>query len=221
MHKIVLPFLWLVVWSAGAQTPAGERKFAYGALIGMETQMLGGSYTKLIDQANYAVAGHGRAGASFGVFGQWALSRSIALRPQLLLSFNQNDLRLFSGYDQIGTVRYRFTDLEIPLHFVATNQVGKLPVRASVLAGGRISWNFASDPSNPVIGLYHERFAIDIGLGAEFQCNRLKIKPEVVYSYGVNNIHNVSDLAYDWSIGRVVRDRLTLRVLFWMVDEGR
>jgi hypothetical protein len=214
MNKIILPFFFLASWSVCAQN-TDNRNFSYGIVAGIESQMIGGSYIKRPDDLPYAVAGHPSVGASLGCFGQWALSPSIAIRPQLIVARNYNDIRIFKGANQIGQVRYQFTDLELPLHLVATNQVGNLPVRASVLLGGRLSWNFARDPLNQVIGLYHDRAAIDIGLGAEFQCKKWKIKPEVIYSYGVNNIHNVVNLPYDWSIGRVVRDRLSVRVLVW------
>lgn len=214
MNKIILSVFLLVSCTAHAQT-AEACRFAYGAMVGMESQSIGGSYIKRADALPYAVAGHPSLGMSFGGFAQWSLTKSIAVRPQLVFAYNYNDIRLIQNIQQVGLVRYRFSDVELPLHFVATNQVGDLPIRASVLLGGRLSWNFASDPVNEVIGLYHERLGIDIGLGAECQIGAWKIKPEVIYSYGVNNIHNVVNLPYDWSIGRVVRDRLSIRVLVW------
>jgi len=214
MKKIVLPFLLVFLLRLSAQ-PADPHGFSFGVLAGVESQALGASYIPP-SSTDYPFAQIGRSvpGGSFGFFGQWHLTPVLALRPQLVLAINDNYVGLYKGTEKFGQLRYRFADVELPIHFVVTNQAGRLPMRGSFLVGARLSWNTARNQPQG-ISLYQERVGLDIGLGVEFSHKKWKIKPEVVYSHGINNIHNLGDTPYDWSVGRMVRDRLALRVFVW------
>jgi hypothetical protein len=75
-----------------------------------------------------------------------------------------------------------------------------------------MSWNLAEQTSSN-LNLLQERIALDVGLGIEIPSGRYAIQPEVLYSHGLNNIHNFSNTPYDPYVGQVVRDKLQIRVL--------
>lgn len=132
------------------------------------------------------------------------------MQPELSVSTVQT--KIFFQRD--GLQYYRFTDVELPLHFVLTNPDGHFPVRGSLLLGARAGWNFAAQPSDN-LSLLSERLAVDVGLGMEIRLKNWRLQPEFVYSHGLNNLHDVTNAKYDWAVGRMVRDKLTLRVLVW------
>ena len=191
------------------------KHFFWGVLAGIEQHRLSvQSITGKTNTPEALLAGAekaGTAGALLGAFGRWQLSRDLAIQTELLFSAAQNTIRFFP---QGGSETHRFLDAEIPLHFVVTNTRKNQPLRASFLVGGRVGWNFASRTSEK-LNLYSGRTAADIGLGAEIRLRKCRIQPEVVYSYGLNNLHNYLNTAYDPSISSIVRDRITVRVLVW------
>jgi hypothetical protein len=133
------------------------------------------------------------------------------LQQELCLSTLQSKVNFYPG----GEEYYRFTDLELPLHFVLTNPADEdSRVRGSFLLGARVGWNFAAQNGDN-LQLLHERLAVDAGLGVEIRLKNWRLQPEFVYSFGLNNLHEVTNAPYDWVAGRIVRDKLTLRLLIW------
>lgn len=187
------------------------RTFVWGAMVGFETQLLG--FQPLgYDEPEFPQVNAERAsrGASVGLFGRWQIWGGLAMQPELSVSTVQT--KIFFQRD--GLQYYRFTDVELPLHFVLTNPDGHFPVRGSLLLGARAGWNFAAQPSDN-LSLLSERLAVDVGLGMEIRLKNWRLQPEFVYSHGLNNLHDVTNAKYDWAVGRMVRDKLTLRVLVW------
>lgn len=210
MKKLLLALLLL--WSAlllGQQKPPSP---IFGVMLGFESQLLGIETLDGLEPEQTAVLSERpSAGSSLGVFGRWPVVGGLWVQPEILLSHAQN--RVLFRPD--GLVRYRFVDMDLPLHFVLTNHSRRaFPLRGSFLFGGRLGWNFAPDATDQ-LRLYRERVALDLGLGVEILAKKWRIQPEFVYSHGMNNLHNVSNAPYDGLVGRVVRDRLTLRVLVW------
>lgn len=192
-----------------------QKRFFWGAVAGIEQHRLSvQTFTSKTTAPETLLAGAERAGTAapvLGAFTRWQLSRDLAIQTELLFSAAQNTIRFFP---EASSETYRFLDAEIPLHFVVTNTRKNLPLRASFLIGGRVGWNFASNSSER-LNLYSGRTAADIGLGAEIRFQKYRIQPEVVYSYGLNNLHNYLNTLYDPIISSVVRDRITIRVLVW------
>lgn len=191
------------------------KKFFWGIISGIEQHRLSiQSIPSKVSTPESPAAGAertGTAGAVIGTFGRWQLTRDLAIQSELLCSYARNRVRFIP--ENIRE-KYRFLDVEVPLHFVVTNTRKTLPLRASFLLGGRVGWNFASNPTDK-LSLFSGRTAADVGLGAEIRFNGIRIQPEVVYSYGLNNLHDYLNTAYDPGISSVVRDRITLRVLVW------
>lgn len=202
----------LVFWSGCllAQEDA-SKKFSWGIMAGFETQLFGIQPVGSNEPEQLRVlAPRAAHGGSFGFFGRWHLLPGVAVQPALSLSGVKSVL-IFS---EDGRQKYKFADIELPIHLVLTNPRGHFPLRGSFLLGGRIGWNFASQPAEN-IELLRERLALDAGLGLEIRLKTWRLQPEFVYSHALNNIHDVTNAKYDWVVGRMVRDRLTLRVLVW------
>ncbi|HRI58885.1 MAG TPA: porin family protein [Saprospiraceae bacterium] len=215
MKKILL--ISLICWAAllPAQQQA-TRSFVWGGMVGIESQLLNIQSTNTSDPEQMRVeTGRTTPGASVGVFGRWQIGNGIFAQQALSISTSQSKVDFYPG----GTEYYRFTDLELPLHLVLTNPANEdSPVRGSFLLGMRVGWNFAAQNSDNLQFL-SERLAVDAGLGVEIRLNNWRLQPEFVYSLGLNNIHDVTNAPFDWVVGRVVRDKLTLRLLIWMNEK--
>lgn len=213
MKKIFL--LTLICWTEllVAQQPV-NRPFAWGGIVGFESQLLNIQSINSNSQEQMRVdAGRAAHGGNLGVFGRWQLWNGVFLQQELSLSTLQSRINFYPD----GVEYYRFTDMELPLHFVLTNPVDeKSPVRGSFLLGARVGWNFAAQNADNLY-LLHERLAVDAGLGVEIRLKNWLIQPEFVYSLGLNNIHNVTNAPYDWVVGRVTRDKVILRLLIWNI----
>ncbi len=210
MKKILLPGFVFCVGFLSAQGGM-NKSFVWGATLGFETQLLGVESVETDPEEIWAEAGRAAHGGSLGIFGRWRLCRGLSVQPALSFSTLQSEVIFHPD----GSQYYRFTDVELPLHFVLTNpSEGDFFLRGSLLFGARVGWNFASQNADN-LNFLSERLALDAGLGAEIRLNRWRLQPEFVYSYGLNNIHHFTNAKYDWATGRAVRDRLTLRVLIW------
>lgn len=209
----------LVLFSACVQPLLAQedapRRFFWGMLAGIEQHRLSiQNIPSKVSAPESPVAGAERAGTAgvvLGTFGRWQLTRDLAIQSELLCSFAQNKVRFQPANTQ---EKYRFLDLELPLHLVVTNTRKRLPLRASFLLGGRVGWNFAANPMDK-LSLLSGRTAADVGLGAEIRLSNYRIQPEVVYSYGLNNLHDYLNTEYDPGVSSVVRDRITIRILVW------
>jgi hypothetical protein len=214
MKKIFTVLFGVCVLSVTAQEIA-SKKFFWGIAAGIEQHRLSVQNIPsktLAPESSFAGAERtGSPGALLGAFARWKLTRDMAIQQELLFSYAQNKVRF---YPKNTSEKYCFMDVEIPLHLVVTNARKHLPIRASFLFGGRIGWNFASNYSDK-LNLLRERMAADIGLGAEIRLRKYRIQPDIVYSYGLNNLHDYRNTLFDPGISNVVRDRITLRILVW------
>lgn len=201
-----------IFWSChGKAQQQGSRDFLWGIETGFESQLTGIQPLDSgePDQVQAAAERHA-IGVSMGVFGRWQVWRGLAVQTSLSLSNVEAKIR----FDRNVAQNFRFTDLEVPLHIVFTNPQGHFPLRGSAHLGARLGWNFAAQPSNN-LSLLHEWLALDAGMGVEIRLKNWRLQPELAYSHGLNNLHDVTNAKYDWLIGRVVRDRLSIRVLLW------
>lgn len=211
MKKILLAVF--VVW---AKILVAQKEFspsfAWGFMVGFESQTLGIQPFSANDpEPMYAESSRTAHGGSIGMFGRWRVWKGLWVQPAL----NVASLRTRVHFSEDGEENFQFTDLELPLHFVLTNPNEQFPLRGSILLGGRLGWNFAPQNSDN-LNFLRERLGLDVGLGVEINLKNWRLQPEFVYSHGINNVHNVVNAKYDWVVGRMVRDKLTLRVLVWL-----
>lgn len=193
------------------------KKFSYGVFAGLEHHSLGASVNAKWQASDPIVVFDSKSpGFSVGAFGRWEIWSGFAFQPELDISYTQNHARLQNKQEFVQNLNYRFANLEMPVHFVISNPSTTLPIRGIILFGGRLGMNLIDNTHPEGVGLLREHWALDLGLGAELRLKNVTIQPEVVYSHGMNNLHDFEGSVYDWTIGRVVRDRLALRVLLVM-----
>lgn len=210
MKKLsALPFLF-ITFQILAQSKENER-FALGFSAGLETQALGmESLTTRFDQPAAGSVGS-RAGVSLGVFARKPIRRWLYFQPELAISYLENKII----FRPDGSKVIRFLDAELPLHFVISDwRKSDKPLRGCIIFGGRLGWNFAQNNSD-LLKISQERFALDLGLGAEIKLKRWRLQPAFVYSHGLNDLHFLENAKYDTVVGKMVRDKLALRVLVW------
>ncbi len=201
----ILPLFYLAHGSAQSKRPV------VGATAGIEWQLLGIQPLDASEPDNAAVrSGQPAMGTRVGGFVRWALRPAIDLRSELALSWVQNRVAFRAN----GQQTYRFVDIDLPLHLVMTNRRKGFPLQGSFLFGGRLGYNIAPQPVDN-LKFMRIRAGFDIGLGVEIKTGNWRLQPEFVYSHCLNNLHDFHNTAYDWQVGRVVRDRFAVRLLFW------
>jgi hypothetical protein len=209
MKKYLTILMLLSAIPIFAQSKANDR-IVWGFFAGLETQSLGIQPLNTRRPENAAVQPRRpQAGVSAGFFLQKKLWRSLSFQPALSVVYNKNQVY----FDADGLKNYRFWDIEAPLHLVLTDpRKTAAPLRGCVLFGARAGWNMAKNDTD-LLHIAPERWALDLGLGAAIKWGEWRIQPSIVYSHGLNNLHLLDDAVYDWQVGRVVRDRLSLRIL--------
>lgn len=195
-----------------AQSKENER-FAFGFFTGIETQSLGVQPLDTREPDEAAVrAGRIGFGTSLGAFGRKQWLRGLYFQPAISFAYTENHL----NFRKEGAQAVRFWDAEVPLHLVVTNwRKSDFPLRGCVIFGCRMGWNFAYNPAN-LIRIANERFGLDLGLGAEINLGRWRLQPAFIYSHGLNNLHLVGNATYDDAVGKIVRDKLSLRISAWI-----
>ena len=214
--KIIALMLFLI---NGLLLLSQDRPFTYGFVASVDFQTLGISTQAQREDAPYLSSiNRTGAGAGFGAWGRWQLMPVVSLRPGLQFSQTTNFLEFTTSDGQVLQSRYTFSDIAVPLHLLISDHFENLPLSAVILFGGHLSWNLTkTNPSNPIRFL-PERFGLDIGIGAGFKIGSWTVQPEFTYSYGVNNIHDFQNTPFDWAVGRILRDRLSLRVVVEVGD---
>lgn len=210
MKKIFLLLIALSPLFLWSQTTVPRR--VVGWMGGLDSQLLGIQTLDGLEPERTAVLSeHPKVGGSIGAFARWPLLRGVAIQSELIGTYTTNRVR----FRPEGIEQYRFLDVDLPLHLVFTNRSAQaLPLRAVFLVGARLGWNFLPDRSGR-LSLYQERLGLDLGMGVQVSARKWHLQPELVYSHGLNNLHQVTNAPYDYLVGRIMRDRLTLRLLVW------
>lgn len=211
-NLFVLPIL-LSSLQIFAQSKENER-FAFGFFAGFETQSLGIQPLDTREPRDAAVQpGRLAMGGNIGFLARKHLWKGIYFQPELSIAYENNPVQ----FKTEGQQKFRFLDVELPVHFVATNwRRSEFPLHGCILFGGRMAWNFAQNPTT-LLNIAQERFALDLGLGAEIKLGRWRLQPAFVYSHGLNNLHRIDQAKYDPVVGKIVRDKLSFRLSVWML----
>ena len=214
MKKILL--LLLLAWAvqAPAQHISGRPGRGFGFFAGVESQPL--SVSVLPDYSAdkpYINFQNGTLGLTLGGLGRFPLFDNLVFQPELGFSYSRLSAKLWADHQLVDQIEYTFADLEMPLHLVLSNPVGRLPLRSSILFGSRLGLNVARPQPTGGIALLRERVGIDLGIGIEFTLGKWRIQPEMLYSHGMNNLHNDTGSRFDSSVDRILRDKVTLRIV--------
>lgn len=185
--------------------------FRWGLSLGIETQSLGIEPTdRVAPEETWVGSDRNKPGATLGIVGQKSIWRGLAFQSGLSLSYTSNLVNFYPNTTQT----YHFTDLELPAYFTITNQKSsKAPLSAKILFGPRLGWNLARNAGDKLQFL-RERLSIDLGLGVEIKLGKWNLSPEMIYSHGLNNLHDFVGADYDFQVGRAVRDKLAFRAVF-------
>lgn len=212
MKNIYCVLFCLIAGSLQAQEQTNNG-FHWGLSLGIETQSLGIEPTdRVAPEETWVGSDRNKPGATLGITAQKSIWRGLGFQSGLSLSYTSNLVNFYPNTTQ----NYHFTDLELPVYFTVTNQKpGKAPapLRAKILFGPRLGWNLAHNAGDKLQFL-RERLAIDLGLGVEINLGKWNLSPEVIYSHGLNNLHDFVGADYDFEVGRAVRDKLAFRVVF-------
>ncbi|MBL7803512.1 MAG: hypothetical protein JNL02_07245 [Saprospiraceae bacterium] len=213
--KNLLLLISLCVFSGlGAQTSSGEQGRSFSFFAGVESHLLGAGAGIWKEGDPYIDFQHDAIGFTLGFAARFPLLPQLFVQPELAFSYNRHQAVLWADNRPTGALRYNFADIELPVHLVLSNPVGRLPLRSSILFGGRMGLNVASPHPDGGIALLRERFGVDLGLGAEFRWGKWRLAPEVIYSHGMNDLHSDTGSPYDRAANRIVRDKISLRIGF-------
>jgi len=216
MKKIkILLALLVITQFAFAQAPVSPKSYSMGILLGADYGSLiaksraPGSileYTTLESEKGW--------GFSLGVFYRLRLNDNFAIVPQAILAFQDNkvDFRLPNQTTQ--KVEIQPVTIELPVHLVLTKNFGK-SISPSVSLGARYIYDISEKESDFQQDLKRSDFAIDIGGGVEIDFKKFKMKPELLYSFGTVNLKNNNNDLLDYEIGRIIRDKLSIRMVFY------
>jgi Outer membrane protein beta-barrel domain len=192
---------------------APERPRKFGFFVGWESQFWSTGHPARRDVPYFAYQDKSLGGVNFGGFGRWDILPGFAFQAECVAAFGRISIEFIDRGRRFDR-DYRFADVEVPLHFVWTNQSKKIPLRSSFLFGARIGRDFSGTDTD-LLYFLAERAGLDIGLGVEVKLKKWKIQPELLYTYGLGNLHDYRNTPYDEWIGRVEYERLGIRVLFW------
>jgi hypothetical protein len=214
--KNIFPLLFILFSNHATAQEMGKNIVHWGVSMGIETQTLGiEAFNSGNPDETWVAADRNQPGISIGITAQKSIWKGLAIQSGLSLSFTQNQV----GFPDQISKSYPFNDVELPVYFSVTNQKEvRLPLRAKVLFGPRFSWNFAPG-HDAALHLYRERVGLDLGLGVEINLGKWQLHPEAIYSHGLNNLHDFVGTDIDFLVGRVVRDKLSFRVVLVRVSK--
>ncbi len=216
MKKITLIWTLAICQTALGQETRPE-SFTYGFAAGAVFQSLNIGRTNGQSGGPFVLSDRMGAGAELGLWGQWTLLPALRVRPSFQFSYVPVQVHFWSNDGKVEHRTYPFADAAVPVHLLIVNKFRRIPATGVFLLGGRLAWNLAREPNGAPLQLLPEYLGIDLGLGAGFSIRNWNIQPEFVYTYGMNNLHNFTNGPYDWSVRRIVADRLSLRVLVSLV----
>ena len=155
-----------------------------------------------------------KVGFNIGLLANFKLSNLFSIVPQALISFQETALN------------YKFTNqpdyddavepvaIVLPLHFVFTNPQ-ETKFRPSVFAGPRYSYGISKTNENSLLTINHNSFSFDLGTGLEINMNRVRLKPELLYSFGLSKLNTDDTDIYHQSINHLSQDKISFRILFY------
>jgi hypothetical protein len=211
--KNKLIFLLLITpWCLIAQNEEKPR-WNWGFFSGLDHQSIAlETLGKIEPESPMAWSDGPKAGFSMGGFAQKQFLPWLYFQPEIGMSLVSQVI----NYRPDGPRSYRFVDIELPLHCRMVDPRKKnAPLRACVIVGPRIGWNLFGN-STSFLNINQERIAADLGLGVEIKMKQWRIQPSFIYSHGLNDMHFPDQGKYDDLVGKIIRDKLTLKIACWM-----
>ncbi len=165
-----------------------------------------------------------KVGFDLGLMYKFNLNDYFAIVPQTLLSFQRSNFT----YDLTNATRHQEAimpaALSVPLHFVFTKPLNE-KFNPSVLLGIRYNVDITNyDVENPFQNTpfldykfrpKKQSTALDLGVGIEINTKKFKLKPELLYSLGLENLAVDNSDFYNAAVAGLHQDKIALRVLFY------
>lgn len=165
-----------------------------------------------------------KVGFDLGLMYKFNLSDYFAIVPQTLLSFQGSNF----NYDLTNATTHQEgimpATLNLPLHFVFTKPLNE-KLSPSVLLGIRYILditNYDVDDTFQNTPFLDYKFnpkkqstALDLGVGLEINTKKFKLKPELLYSLGLENLAVDESDFYNAAVEGLHQDKIALRVLFY------
>lgn len=146
------------------------------------------------------------SGFSLGILYQYQLNRLIALRPQAMINFRET--AHYNETIQREDLSTSFVHTVFPVH--ALFSVYKWKLAPYLAVGGRYELEVAEVRNDDLPEVTKDNtFAIDAGVGMTFQGKKFMFRPEILASWGANNIVDLPAFS-----GDVRRNSLEVRLIF-------
>ncbi len=218
MKNLFTSFLLFLSIQIFAQSKENQR-VAFGFFLSAEAQTLKmeNLSRRFPEEPLVRRTGRTPTGVTAGVFVRKQVWPWLDFQPTLSLFAVSQKVTFLPGNEERQERDYRFLDLEMPIHFIISDRRrADSPLRSCIILGGRMSWNLAKN-QNDLLKIAQERFALDLGIGADIKLGKGWIlQPAIVYSHGLNELHLFTESKYDWVVGRIKRDKLAmLRLSVW------
>jgi hypothetical protein len=150
------------------------------------------------------------SGFSLGILYQYQINRLIAIRPQAMISFRET--AHYNDAIQREDLSTSFVHTAFPVH--ALFGIYKWKFIPYLAVGGRYEMEIAEVRKNNnneslLDVTKNNTFAIDAGVGMTFPTKHFLFRPEILASWGANNILDLSNVNAD-----VRRNSLEIRLIF-------
>ena len=131
-----------------------EKSIQIGGYTGLEFQNIAVSPLNQSTGNNSSVEFElRRPGMSMGVWYRRKMMQGIAFQAELGFFHTRNTAILRSD-NREQRLTYTFSDIELPLHFIFSNPIGKFPMRSVLSFGGRVGVNTINHLQTQGISLF-------------------------------------------------------------------
>lgn len=184
--KIVLSSILLVITSLTcySQSETIDKKLEFGFNLGVNRVNL------MIDEAPSLLPSYSgnRFGFDLGILMNYNISKLISFSPQAELSFNKSNVNNY----WTGTEYILPTSLGVKAHFQFNLSQSK--ISPYIICGPSARLDVKNELNYPKPS---RNLAIDLGIGLENKYDFFTFSPEIIYSFGLNNVsQTVNDVYY-------------------------
>jgi hypothetical protein len=204
-------FFLLFLWAINAQAQK-LKNLDFGISMGVSAQRLN---LRTFDKPNLTVPTILENGVGFDLFvmARYRFNPNLSLRVMPGFGFQDFQL-LYKSTDETHIEKRDLVEAMLPIQFNYTWQT-KTRIQPTFIAGATVSYNINPGNEKNKMAVNRTDFGVDIGLGGEIGFQRFKCRPELIYTFGNNNLSAQSAVSYNAIIRSLTRDRITFRLIFF------
>ncbi len=208
-----------------SQTLKNSNNFEFGLLVGTYSTE---DRITLVEQSPNSIMGDfteinfdNQVGFSIGLLGHKIINKHLTIGFQPTFSFHSYELIADLGERGSLSSLSEALILEGPIHLgVHLNKNAEF--NPSLIFGGRFSYDLTGGgglgiDNEVVIAQKPHNISADIGAGLEIKMKGFSMKPELIYSYGLGNLHDTDVTGFEKNeiSEKMRRNTLSLRLLFY------